>query len=222
MDMAIADIIKKYFSSECGFGSSKQLAIDLLKQTICMLEEFNINYFLISGTLLGYVRHNDFIPWDDDIDLIVDSIIFEKMPEIAKKYGDEINFVVTNYIIKTCFKNRGTEINCSWTDRMLNKGDKYNWPFIDLFFYSSLDDTHIMFFRKKWNIEHFFPLDKVSFNGITVNIPKNPHYFLERNYGKDYMTVLKASKYSHKTEKHIRENKTISMSVYMEYKNPKT
>jgi lipopolysaccharide cholinephosphotransferase len=67
--MSIAD---KYFNSELGFGKSKQTAIELLKITIDILNEFNINYFLISGTLLGYARHNDFIPWDDDIDLIVE------------------------------------------------------------------------------------------------------------------------------------------------------
>lgn len=215
--MTTIDTIKKYFSSECGFGNYKQIAIDLLKQTICILDEFNINYCLISGTLLGYVRHNDFIPWDDDIDLIVDSVIFEKMPEISKKYGNEMNFVVMDYIVKTCFKNRGNEIKCGWTDCMLNKGDKYNWPFIDLFFYSIPNDKHIIFFNKRWTIQHFFPFDKVLFNGIVVNIPKNPDHFLEKNYGNNYMKILKASRYSHKTEKHTRTNKAISMEDYMHF-----
>ena len=64
--------IFKYFNSKYGFHEYKETAIQLLKDTISILDKYNINYFLISGTLLGYVRHNDLIDWDDDIDLIVD------------------------------------------------------------------------------------------------------------------------------------------------------
>jgi hypothetical protein len=216
--MEIDGIIKTHFSSECGFGDSRQIAIDLLKKTICILEDFDINYCLISGTLLGYVRHNDFIPWDDDIDLIVDSVIFDKIPEIAEKYGDDLNFAMTNYMVKMCFKNKGDEIQCVWTDRMLNKGDKYNWPFIDLFFYSKPNDKKIVFFNKRWDVSQFFPPNRVLFNGITVNIPKNPDYFLVANYGNNYMTVLKSNVYSHKTEKRIANKKTISLKKYLENK----
>ena len=69
---------KERFSDKYGFGEHKQEAIELLKKTIDILNEFDIKYFIISGTLLGYVRHKDIIPWDDDIDLIVDKNIIEK------------------------------------------------------------------------------------------------------------------------------------------------
>lgn len=91
--------IQDLFSPKNGFGEHRPLAIELLKQTINILNKYEIKYCLISGTLLGQVRHNDFIPWDDDIDLLVDCSIFDKMKLISEEQN-EINLFLKMFKIR--------------------------------------------------------------------------------------------------------------------------
>ena len=210
--------IHKYFSDDLGFSKSKSTAINLLKETIAFLDEFGIDYFLISGTLLGLVRHNDFIPWDDDIDLLVDSSIVEKLPLIMKKYDHKINFIKKDTVIKTCFPDKDINLNYKyWTNYLLKKNTFYYWPFIDLFIYKK-DVYNIDFFAKKWDIKAFFPIKKVLFNNITVSIPNNPDIFLSKNYSPDYMTKLVSSSWNHKKEINIPKKITCTMEEYKKYK----
>jgi phosphorylcholine metabolism protein LicD len=230
-----------------GFAEYKPNAINLLKTTVNILNEFDINHFLISGTLLGFVRHNDFIPWDDDIDLLVDESLLDNLSDISKKYPNINIFRKTDHkydSIKFCFSD-GIEIPenksvIDWKKNCISQDNRYCWPFIDLFIYEMgpglhncsnhyneelvgnnpikvwqpfsgqcsecfrlFSESEMSFFHNDWQISEFFPPKRVNLLGVDCNIPKNPDYFLNLNYGPNYMTEIKPPTIIHKTEEII-------------------
>lgn len=49
----------------------KDISLDILTDIAAFCERNDITYFLSVGTLLGAIRHQGYIPWDDDIDIMM-------------------------------------------------------------------------------------------------------------------------------------------------------
>ena len=71
-----------------------QLRLLHIVDKIC--KDNDIKYCLMSGTLLGALRHNGFIPWDDDLDLWMPSADYKKFAEVAPKCAPEGVYVQTS------------------------------------------------------------------------------------------------------------------------------
>ncbi len=95
----------------------------------------NIKYYIYGGTLLGAVRHKGFIPWDDDIDILMYRNDYKKFEKIAKKALSKDYFLQNNltdkgyYQIWPKIRRNGTVLeNVSEVNLTMHKG-----VFIDIF-----------------------------------------------------------------------------------------
>lgn len=71
---------KKYLTGD----EIKSLELEIMKNFHNYCEKHNLRYYLYAGTLIGAVRHKGFIPWDDDIDVVMprpDYIRLQKLLE---------------------------------------------------------------------------------------------------------------------------------------------
>lgn len=60
-----------------------QVQLDLLRQVDRICRKYGIRYMLFAGTALGAVRHHGFIPWDDDLDVILLRPDYERFLQLA-------------------------------------------------------------------------------------------------------------------------------------------
>lgn len=120
---------------------------NLLKEFKKICEVNNIRYFLAYGTLLGGVRHKGFIPWDDDIDILMPRPDYEKLIKI--------------------FSN----INNNDIEMLLNeRNDLYIYPFIKLIDKNTIVkelDVNSKYESGVWI--DIFPLDGLPYSDREIN-----------------------------------------------------
>lgn len=61
----------------------------ILCTLVDFFDRYNILYSLAYGTMIGAVRHKDFIPWDDDVDLFVPRPSYDALIALKGKLEDE-------------------------------------------------------------------------------------------------------------------------------------
>ena len=58
--------------------------LEIMKYIDKVCRANDITYFIMGGTALGAVRHGGFIPWDDDLDIFMTPVEYEKFKSVME------------------------------------------------------------------------------------------------------------------------------------------
>ena len=118
----------------CGFLVTKQMKevwaieLDMFVEFDRVCKKHGITYFASGGTMIGVVRHKGFIPWDDDIDVMMMRDHYEKLCKIAPLEFKYPYFFQTQYTDFGSLRGQAQLRNCQ-TTAILKEELKYKYQF---------------------------------------------------------------------------------------------
>lgn len=126
---------------------AQMLMLYIMKKVHEICVKNNIKYWLDYGTLLGAVRHNGFIPWDDDLDICMLREDYEKWNKIAQnELGDEFFWQTCDSEPNMPFLFGKVRLNGTlWYEEAAGSANiNNNGVFIDIFPYDNYPENKFM------------------------------------------------------------------------------
>lgn len=145
----------------------------IAKEIKRICEKNNIPYFMVAGTLLGAVRHQGFIPWDDDMDFGMLRDDYNKFLKICETELDKEHFFLQ--IIDTDPEYGKFYAKILLNDTFLNynsiiKNKARKGFFVDVFPYDSIPDSKLL--QKKQSVVTTFAM-RLLREKLNYTIPCN-------------------------------------------------
>lgn len=128
--------------SEADLQQLKEIELEILDEFMRVCKLHNIHYVLSGGTCLGAIRHNGFIPWDDDIDISMSRESYEAL-SLACKSDLSDEFVFQDFhtepkcgLVFGKIRKKGTVLSEDYSHHI----DMSQGVWIDIFPYDAVPD----------------------------------------------------------------------------------
>ncbi|MCQ2070624.1 MAG: LicD family protein [archaeon] len=192
--------VLRHYPEDLGRKDQQTVELALLNALNGYCDELDIEPLIDGGNLLGIVRHGNFVPWDDDIDvrMFVDDI--EKMKRFLSE-NDRDHYIMDSYVYGGYYKFYSI-LHGGWIDifpleslvyrdgiaqavghRVMSEDD----PSIEKVLYRVRRDSQPVACKSYFTEKELFPLSKTELCGVSVNIPNDPEAVLTSFYGRWYM-----------------------------------
>ena len=154
----------------------------LMKDVDMVFRKHNIEYWADGGTILGAVRHGGIIPYDDDLDIEIDSKDIVRLEPVLidlEKLGYKIS------------KNRTDWVQVFSYDKCSNRENHID--ILSITFngqhatFTNNDAVKLFGMKRTFNKSEIFPIKQYKFGDIFISGPSEPISYLEGYYSKDVL-----------------------------------
>lgn len=176
-------------------SSQREIAGKLLLDICEKLKSSDIRYYIDAGTLLGIYRDGNLIPWDDDLDVAIDSSQVEQAQEALEDLCHQLEFE-THFewnVIKYYSEQEFGAVKVGNVRSLKLACANSTYPMLDVFVkYVQGDRMDYVLSSRGISMPscHLLKRDSISFMGKSLFIPSQPTEYLTLHYG-DWQTPIK-------------------------------
>lgn len=181
-----------FYGPGCGGNPFRRRLQKLLKNWMKLMAHSNLEYFLCYGSLMGYQRTKDFIPYDHDIDICLNEKDFPSLIKKESQRPINVRDKLPHTIIARSFVN-GKRLNCEGVlvDTKMDPCSivspaariilgQYN--FIDVYLYKT-GHVYNPYPELQFDEREIYPIRSCSFADIITRCPSNSDSLLRKFYG---------------------------------------
>ncbi|WMJ22937.1 LicD family protein [Paludicola sp. MB14-C6] len=155
--------------------------LEILIEFDRICRKYDIKYSLAWGTLLGAVRHQGFIPWDDDVDIIMPRKDYEKFLKLSSQELNNNYFLQSintetayQYNITRIRKNNTAMIYSNWKNAGFHQG-----IYMDISPIDHIPDDEKLFAKQKRKIIFLTPIRAARNKDVFFNCGLNLNKFVK-------------------------------------------